>query len=73
MAARIKILNKIEFAQNILIADTKGASKIEYAIKTELQTNITLGFGYLVWIDSISISGNTNISEDDYELLISTI
>jgi hypothetical protein len=67
------IESNIEFAQNILIADTKGASKIEYAIKTELQTNITLGFGYLVWIDSISISGNTNISEEDYELLISTI
>jgi hypothetical protein len=67
------IESNIEFAQNILIADTKGASKIEYAIKTELQTNITPGFGYLVWIDSISISGNTNISEEDYELLISTI
>ena len=65
--------SNIELAQNILITDTKGYSKIEYVIKTELRTNITLGFGYLVWIDSINISGCMDISDADYELLVSTI
>ena len=65
--------SNIELAQNILIADQIGFSKIEYVIKTELRTNITLGLGYLIWIDSINTSGGMDISDADYELLVSTI
>ena len=61
------------YGRALIISDTVGASKIEYTVKFERRDDVMTEPGYLMWIDSISLSGALSLSEDDYQLLVSTI
>jgi hypothetical protein len=56
-----------------MVSDTVGASKIEYTVKFERRDNVMTEPGYLMWIDSIVLSGAPNLSENDYQMLASVI
>lgn len=61
------------YGRALTVSDTVGNSKIEYTVKFEYRDNVMTEPGYLMWIDSISLSGALNLSEDDYELIVSEI
>ena len=61
------------YGRSLIISDTVGTSKIEYTVKFERRDNVMTELGYLMWIDSIDLSGALNLSENDYQMLASVI
>ena len=61
------------YGRSLIISDTVGASKIEYTVKFERRDNVMTEPGYLMWIDSISLSGTLILSENNYQMLASVI
>ena len=61
------------YGRALMVSDTVGASKIEYTVKFERRDNVMTEPGYLMWIDSIGLSGTPSLSENDYQILSSII
>ena len=61
------------YGRALMVSDTVGASKIEYTVKFERRDNVMTKPGYLMWIDSIGLSGTPSLSDADYGLLVSVI